>query len=52
MPLPEQKVARQTLHHRDIVVRGYRRAEGLFDVEGHLQGTKENTADSTGSENH
>ena len=41
MPLPPPPVVRQTLHHRDIAVRGYKRADGLFDIEGHLQDTKE-----------
>jgi hypothetical protein len=41
MPLPEPKVARESLHHRDITVRGYKRADGLFDIEGHLHDTKD-----------
>ena len=41
MPLPQPKEVRETLHHRDIAVRGYKRADGLFDIEGHLQDTKE-----------
>ncbi len=31
---------RQPLHHRDITVRGYKRDDGMFDIEGHLHDTK------------
>jgi hypothetical protein len=41
MPLSEPKVVRESLHHRNITVRGYRRADGLFDIEGHLHDTKD-----------
>lgn len=34
-------VPRQALHHRDITIRGYRRDDGLYDIEGHLQDSKE-----------
>jgi hypothetical protein len=39
MPLsaPEE---RELLHNRDILLRGYRRADGLFDIEAHLTDTK------------
>ena len=40
MPLPEPKAARQPLHHRNIQIRGYKRDDGLFDIEGHLVDTK------------
>lgn len=40
MPLSNPAVARQPLHHRDITVRGYKRADGMFDIEGHLHDTK------------
>lgn len=39
MPLPPT-VAREPLHTRAIEIRGYKRADGLFDVEGHLVDTK------------
>ena len=39
MPLSEP-VARDLLHLRDIALRGYRRADGLFDIEAHLTDTK------------
>ena len=39
MPLTEP-VARELLHLRDIELRGYRRADGLFDIEATLQDTK------------
>jgi Protein of unknown function (DUF2889) len=41
MPLPAPTAPRQTLHHRDITVRGYKRDDGMFDIEGHLHDTKE-----------
>ncbi|MBP0444208.1 DUF2889 domain-containing protein [Roseomonas sp. SSH11] len=31
---------RETLHRRAIMMHGYRRADGLFDIEGHLEDTK------------
>jgi hypothetical protein len=39
MPLTEP-VARELLHLRDIELRGYRRADGLFDIEAGLRDTK------------
>lgn len=39
MPLTEP-VARELLHLRDIQLRGYRRMDGLFDIEAILQDTK------------
>ena len=41
MPLPLPPVARQPLHHRNISMRGYRRDDGLFDIEGHLHDSKD-----------
>lgn len=32
--------ARQPIHHREIDCRGYRRADGLWDIEGHLTDVK------------
>lgn len=40
MPLPSPTASREPLHLRDIVIRGFRRADGCFDIEGHLQDTK------------
>ncbi len=40
MPLPPPALPREPLHHRDILIRGYRRADGCFDIEGHLEDTK------------
>lgn len=37
--LPEP-VARQPIHTRAIELRGYKREDGLFDIEGHLVDTK------------
>ena len=39
MPLSEPP-ERELLHRRDIALRGYRRADGLFDIEAHLTDTK------------
>ncbi len=39
MPLSDP-VARQALHQRAIECRGYRRDDGLFDIEAHLVDTK------------
>ena len=41
MPLSPPTVPRQSLHHRDITMRGYKREDGLFDIEGHLHDTKD-----------
>lgn len=39
MPLSEP-AARELLHSRDIEIRGYRRADGLYDIEAQLADTK------------
>lgn len=39
MPLSEPK-AREHIHTRNIDCRGYRRQDGLWDIEGHLVDTK------------
>ena len=39
MPL-SAPAKREALHDRNIVCRGFRRADGLFDIEGHLTDTK------------
>jgi Protein of unknown function (DUF2889) len=39
MPL-SAPAERELLHLRDIVLRGYQRADGLFDIEAHLLDTK------------
>ena len=39
MALPEP-VERELIHERDVECRGYRRADGLWDIEGHLIDTK------------
>jgi hypothetical protein len=31
---------REPLHACDLIMRGYRRADGLYDIEGHLTDTK------------
>ena len=40
MPLSPPAVAREPLHRRQIECRGYRRADGLWDIEGHIVDTK------------
>lgn len=40
MPGLEPKAAREPVHRRTIEVQGYKRADGLYDVEGHLVDTK------------
>ena len=39
MPLSEP-IAREPLHRRAIEINGYRRADGLYDIEAHLVDTK------------
>jgi hypothetical protein len=39
MPLTPAK-PRETIHHRSVQCRGYRRDDGLWDIEGHLVDTK------------
>jgi hypothetical protein len=46
MPLTQPQ-DRELLHSRDIVLRGYRRADGLYDIEAQLTDTK-----TYGSANH
>ncbi len=40
MPLPEPE-ARDPMHCRQVICRGYRRQDGLWDIEGHLCDTKD-----------
>ena len=40
MPLPAS-IEREMLHVRKIDLRGYRRADGLYDIEGRVTDTKE-----------
>lgn len=40
MPGLDPPVAREPLHRRAIEIQGYKRADGLFDVEAHLVDTK------------
>lgn len=37
MPLPHPQEDRQPIHTRTIAIQAYRRADGLYDVEGRLQ---------------
>lgn len=43
MPLPTP-ADRELLHARDITLRGYRRSDGLIDIEAHLVDTKTDSA--------
>lgn len=40
MPGLPETIGREPLHTRSIEIRGYKRADGLYDVEGHLVDTK------------
>ncbi len=40
MPGLEPTVAREALHRRSIEIHGYKREDGLYDIEGHLVDTK------------
>ena len=40
MPGLDPTVPREPLHRRSIEIQGYKREEGLYDVEGHLVDTK------------
>jgi Protein of unknown function (DUF2889) len=37
MPLPPSSAERTEVHRRTITLRGFRRADGLWEVEGHLE---------------
>lgn len=41
MPLPDSGGSREYVHHRSIDIRGYRRNDGLWDIEGHLTDAKQ-----------
>lgn len=41
MPLPEPAARREPLHRRTIEIVGYRREDGLFDIEGRLLDRKD-----------
>ena len=41
MPLPEPGAKREPLHRRTIEIVGYRRADGLYDIEGRLHDRKD-----------
>src|SRR5437762_438810 len=40
MPLPVQDVERELTHTRRVRFEGYRRADGLWDIEAHLSDIK------------
>jgi hypothetical protein len=40
MPVPDRGIAREPVHARAIEIRGYKRADGLYDIEGRLVDTK------------
>jgi hypothetical protein len=41
MPLPDPTSPRKPLHRRTIDIRGWKRDDGLYDIEGHLLDRKE-----------
>lgn len=41
MPLPEPTAPRTPLHRRTIEIRGWKREDGLYDIEGHLLDRKD-----------
>lgn len=41
MPLPLPVAERRRVHKRAITLEGFRRSDGLWDIEGHLQDTKD-----------
>ena len=41
MPLAAPASPRQRLHTRQVIYQGYRRADGLFDIEGHIVDVKD-----------
>jgi hypothetical protein len=50
MMTPTPKATRQLLHRRDITIEGYRRCDGLWDVEGRLLDRRTETARWPGGE--
>lgn len=40
MPLPVSEIARELTHTRRVRYEGYKRADGLWDIEGHLYDVK------------
>src|SRR5689334_7789555 len=40
MPGLDPTVAREPLHRRSVEIHGYKREDGLYDIEGHLVDTK------------
>jgi DUF2889 family protein len=44
MPLPEPAAERYRVHTRTILIEGYKRSDGLFDIEGRLTDTKDHDA--------
>ena len=41
MPLPPSPIPRQRLHQRSVVYEGFRRDDGLFDIDAHLVDAKD-----------
>jgi hypothetical protein len=41
MPLSQPKARRESLHRRTIEIRGWKREDGLYDIEGHLVDAKD-----------
>ena len=49
MPLPPT-AGRELLHVRNLDLRGYRRADGLYEVEGHVTDVRSHPLDTPGSD--
>jgi hypothetical protein len=47
MPLREVEVPREPLHARGIICQGFRREDGLWDIEGHMIDAKDYAFDSS-----
>jgi hypothetical protein len=45
MPLPPSPISRQRLHQRSISYEGFRRDDGLFDIDAHLVDAKDHDFD-------
>lgn len=46
MPLPDPTADRSPLHCRAVTCRGFRRADGLWDIEGHMTDVKDYAFDN------
>ena len=47
MPLPTSPISRRRLHERRIIYEGFRRDDGLFDIDAHLVDVKDHAYELT-----